>query len=353
MSVTGTATMRGYVKRSTRPGDAGVTSLAVPVPDAGQVVLRVDGCGICGSDLHALRSDPGYEMMRPPVVLGHELTGTVTATGDGAGPWRPGDRAVAVSIQGCGTCPRCQAGRSQLCADRRILGIHHDGGLAAYVRVAARHLVAVPPEVEPLDAALTEPLSVAVHAVLERTTVRPGARVVVTGPGTIGLLCGQLARASGGDVLVLGAGADAARRLPLARELGLAAADLSRHTPAEAIRARFGGHAPDVWLEAAGAPPAFDAAVAETAPGGHITVIAQYAKRVEMFVPDLLRREITLAFSYAANPAAYTTALTLLAAGTVTARPLITAFPLGRAPEAFTAAAHADIVKAVIVPAPS
>lgn len=344
--------MRAFVKRSTEPGDAGLETVATPEPGAGEVLVKVGGCGVCGSDLHALRSDPGYEMIRPPVVLGHELAGTVAGTGDrvAGAIVAPGDRVAAVSIQGCGACPACQDGRGQLCPDRRILGIHHDGGLAGYVRVAARHLIPLPTAVDPLDAALTEPLSVAVHATLERSTVRAGTRVVVTGPGTIGLLCAQLARASGADVLVLGTGVDAERRLPLARELGLGTANLAATTPSAAIRAHFGPREPELWLEAAGAPAAFDAAVQQTGAGGRITVIAQYARRVEMFVPDLLRREITLAFSYAANPAAYATAADLLATGTVTARPLITPFPLDRAPDAFDAAATGRVVKAVVVP---
>lgn len=347
MTGTWPPTTRGFRKRGPEPYDTGIDTVPVGPPGPGEAIVEVIGCGICGSDLHAVRADPGYEMIRPPVVLGHEATGTVVGAGPGADAVL-GHRVVPVSIQGCGTCPRCQSGRTQLCADRTILGIHRDGGLAGHLRIPVRHLVEVPGGVGELDAALTEPLSVAVHAVLERSVVRPGDRVVVTGPGTIGLLCAQLARASGAEVLVLGAGGDAAVRLPLAERFGAATADLSATGAAGAVRARFGAAPPDLWLEASGAVPAFDAAVDLVAAGGRITVIAQYAARVGIFIPDLLRREIDLNFSYAANPAAYARALRLLASGTVSVAPLITTYPLAEVATAVDDAAASRVVKAVV-----
>lgn len=342
-------TMRGFSKLSHQPDDVAVVDLPVPAPGPGEVVVEVAGCGVCGSDLHAVRSDPGYQMLRPPVVLGHECAGRVAAVGPDVHV-AVGDPVAAVSTQGCGHCASCHRGSPQLCAQRRILGIHYDGGLATYVRLEARHLVPVPAELDLVDAALAEPLSVAVHATLERSTVRPGSRVVVTGPGPIGLLATCLASAAGADVLVLGTAADRALRLPLAERLGAATADLTERSAADAVRGHFGGAPPDLWLETSGAPAAFDAALAEIGASGQVTVVAQYTKRVEMFVPDVLRREISLVFSYAANAAAYATGLRLLAGGVVPAGAFTTRYPLDRTADALADVTAGQVVKAVVVP---
>lgn len=341
--------MGAFQKLSHRPDDAAVVEVPVPVPGPGEALVEVAGCGVCGSDLHAVRSDPGYESMRAPVVLGHECAGHVVATGPDTS-LDIGTPVVAVSIQGCGQCSRCHGGRSQLCDRRSILGIHQDGGLARYVRVLARHLVPVPGDLDPMHAVLAEPLAVVVHAVLERSSVSPGSRVVVTGPGPIGLLAARVAVAAGAEVLVLGTAADAALRLPLAEQLGATAANLGDVRPAEAVEARFGQARPDLWLEAAGAVPAFDAAVDLLDAGGQLTLIAQYTAPVEMFVPHLLRREITVACSYAANAAAFGTALRLLADGVVPASSFVTSYPLAAAPEAIADVAAGRVIKPVVVP---
>lgn len=218
--------MHAFVKFGREPGAVTVREVPPPTPGPGEVLVRVAACGLCGSDLHAINADPGYEFVQPPVVLGHELAGTVAGLGPGVRGWQPGDAVVAVAIQGCGGCETCRGGQPHLCPQREVLGLHRDGGMAGYVAVRAEHLVAVPDGVRLEDAALAEPLSVAVHAVLDRSRVQPGDRVVVTGPGPIGLLCALVARSAGGEVLVLGTGADTAVRLPAARRLGLAVGNL-------------------------------------------------------------------------------------------------------------------------------
>lgn len=212
--------MKAFAKLGREPGEAGLRELPKPDPAPGEVLLRVAACGVCGSDLHAYRSDPGYEWMEPPTILGHEFAGTVEAVGDGVEEVRSGDRVVVVAIQGCGRCETCLLGSTHLCPRRQIIGLNYDGGMSEHVVVAERHLVRVPDGVDLELAALAEPLSVAIHAVLVRSAIRPGHTVVVTGPGPIGLLCGVLARLSGGEVLMVGTGSDAAVRLPAAERLG-------------------------------------------------------------------------------------------------------------------------------------
>lgn len=341
--------MRAYVRRSATPGDAVVTDVPDPAPGPGQVLVRVSACGLCGSDLHALNADPGFEFVKEPVVLGHELAGVVEDVGPGVASVRAGDAVVAISLQGCGACRTCRSGATQLCPDRQVLGLNHDGGLAERVVVAERHLVPVPAGLDLRLAAVTEPLSVAVHAVLGRTPVRPGDRVVVSGPGAIGLLCARLAVLSGADVVVLGTDADAALRLPVAATFGARPVTVTSDAAGDAAAA-FDGRAADTWIEASGSGRALSAAVSGgVRRAGHLTVVALYAGAVPLVPTDAVRAELTVAASYASSLPDYVRALDLLASGAVDAAALVDEFPLADAQRAVDAAYAAQTLKPLVV----
>src|SRR5215210_4230908 len=219
--------MKAFVKTGHRPGDAGVREVPVVSPGPGEVLLGVASCGICGSDVHAFRSDSGFEWVTTPVTLGHEFSGIVEEVGPGVTRVSPGDRVVAVAVQGCGRCEICLSGATQLCPDRVAIGLSRDGGMAEYAVMPEQHLVPVPEGLDLAVAALGEPLSVAVHTVDTRAEIRPGQRVVVSGPGPIGVLCGVLARHREAEVLLTGVDRDSASRLPAAERAGLSTANLN------------------------------------------------------------------------------------------------------------------------------
>ncbi len=342
--------MDAFVKHASEPGQAGVRAEPDPKPGPGEVLLRVAACGICGSDLHAFNSDPGFEWVEPPRIMGHEFSGTVEQVGDGVTGIKTGEVVVAVSIQGCLECPVCRSGDVHLCPHRRIIGLSYNGGLAEWVVVPASYLVKVPAGLDARDAALAEPLSVAVHAVQRRSTIHPGDNVVVSGPGPIGLLCGQLARLAGADVLMLGTAADSARRLPLAGELGMRTADAADIEGPDDLRAEFGGRTADVWIEASGAGPALLGALRCVRRGGIVTVVSLFAGPVTFVPTDAVRAELTVNFSYASSFPDYERALELLAAGDVSLDGVIDRFPLADAGAAFAAAREGRAVKPLIVP---
>jgi len=346
-------TMAAFIKRSSAPGDAGVGTAEIPEAGPNEALVRIAACGICGSDLHTVRSDPGYEWVPTPVVIGHECSGTVVGVGSGVTLVAPHSRVVPISIQGCLRCSICRTGATQLCTQRKILGLHYGGGLGEYAVIPEEQLVLVPDEVDLRTAALTEPLTVAVHAVMGRSVVKPGTRVVVSGAGTIGLLCAQVARACGGEVLIVGAKSDAIRRLPIAERLGLRTGEIQSELPEEVIRRHFGNHSPEVWIEASGAVPALAAAVPAMAPGGHITIVAMFTESYPLMVPEILRRELTLSTTYAASAPDYVTALQLLADRVIAVEPLIDEFPLERASDAFDAATTGRAVKPLVLPDPA
>lgn len=342
--------MKAFVKTGNRPKEAGIEDVARPAPGPGEALLRVASCGVCGSDIHAFDSDAGFEWIQPPITLGHEFSGTVESVGPDATQASPGDRVVAVAIQGCGHCEVCESGSTQLCPHRVAIGLSRDGGMAGYAVVPERHLVPVPESLDLSLAALGEPLAVAVHAVNVRADIKPGQKVVVSGPGPIGILCGMLAGLAGAEVLLTGVGRDSEFRLPAAERAGLRTANLSDDSLEEHLRREFGGDAPDLWIESSGSVRALDSALKSVRPGGTVVVVGLYADEMT-FSPTLaVRRELSLLFSYSCNHADYRTALELLDSGDIDPAPLLSKYPLEDAPEVFETVGEGRAVKAILIP---
>ncbi len=174
-----------------------VTDLTDPTPAADEVVLRVAGCGICGSDLH-ITEDPKPFGIGAGYVLGHEISGEVVATGAAVTDLTVGDRVAVVPMRGCGHCARCLDGDPARCAQMVLIG----GGYAEYVAVAARQCRLLPEGVALADGALAEPLSVALHCIV-RSGMKPGDRVAILGAGPIGLLVAFWARRMGASHVVM------------------------------------------------------------------------------------------------------------------------------------------------------
>lgn len=342
--------MKAFVKTGRQSGEAGVKDVPVARPGPGEVLLRVASCGVCGSDVHAFRSDAGFEWVRPPITLGHEFSGTVEAVGPDVTRVKPGDRAVAVAIQGCGRCDVCRVGSTQLCTERVAVGFSRDGGMAEYAVMPERHLVPVSDGLDLTVAALGEPLAVAVHAVNVRANIKAGQTVVVSGPGPIGILCGMLAQLRGAQVLLTGVGPDSESRLPAAESVGLQTANLSEKPLEEHLRDYFGEPAPDVWIESSGSVRALSSALESVQPGGMVTVVGLYPEDMLFSPTRAVRRELSVLFSYSCNRADYETALDLLGDGAMDPRPLLSKYPLVEATEAFEAVGEGRAVKAMLVP---
>jgi L-iditol 2-dehydrogenase len=342
--------VKAFVKTGRQPGEADVKDVPVTTPGPGEALLRVASCGVCGSDVHAFRSDAGFEWVRTPVTLGHEFSGIVEAVGPGVTRVSPGDRVVVVAIQGCGRCATCRAGLTQLCPRREAVGLSRDGGMAEYAVMPEQHLVPVPEGLDLTVAALGEPLSVAVHAVNVRADIEPGQKVVVSGPGPIGILCAMVAKLRGAEVLLTGVGQDSESRLPAAEGVGLRTANLSEVLLEEHLRHSFGEGAPDVWIESSGSVRALGSALESVRPGGTIIVVGIYAEEMLFSPTAAVRRELSLLFSYSSTYADYQESLELLGSGAIDPAPLLSKYPLEDAPEAFEAVGKGRTVKAILVP---
>lgn len=299
----------------------------VPTPNVGaqDVLVRVQACGICGSDIHGWDGSTGRR--RPPLIMGHEAAGQIAAVGKDVRNFSPGDRVTFDSTVSCGTCENCRRGRINLCLDRQVLGVscdefRRDGAFAEYV-VVPQNIVYHLPESLPYEhAALIESVSIAVHGV-SRARVPLGGCGVVVGAGMIGLLVIQALRHAGcSQLIAIDQDAD---RLELARQLG--ATDVCHSTevdPVSQVHALTGGRGGDVVMEVVGIQPTIDVAVLTARRGGQVVLVGNVKPRVEIPLQMVVNRELTLLGSCASN-GEYPECIRLMESKAIDVSPLITA----------------------------
>jgi L-iditol 2-dehydrogenase len=342
--------MRALRKHDRGADGTVLCDLPKPVAVPGEVVIRVQAAAVCASDIHIYRDEFPCAL---PVVLGHEFTGLVDEVGAGVEGVASGDAVVAVNNpDACGVCPACRDGYPNICPEKRAIGFKRDGCFADYVRVPAALLHKVPEGVPPVAAALCEPLAVSVHAVEDRCGVRKGDTVVVLGPGAIGLLEAQVARAEGAArVIVAGTDADVALRLARAAELGFEILNVQRENLEARVLDVTGGYGADVVVEAAGAPPAIATAIRILRRGGRLCV-SGITGRDSISVPwdMLVTKAASVLFAYSSRPRNWATGLGYLADGRVVTEPLVShRFRLEDWREAFAAMERAECIRGVFV----
>lgn len=238
-----------------------------PVPqleDAGDVLVRIEACGICGTDLNILATPPAHQAT-PNIVIGHEGVGIVTEIGSGVTNLQPGDRVVIAPRLTCGQCPYCRRGLDNQCTNYRTIGTSVDGAFAPYLRAPQSALFKIKPDVPRDDAVFFEPLSCVVGSVT-RAPFQAGDQVVIIGAGPMGLLFAQMYRTLGAGKIIV---ADVAPyRLSFAREFGVdETLDPSRVELPEAVRQATGLGA-DIVIDAVGHQ--LGTAIKLARRGGHI-----------------------------------------------------------------------------------
>lgn len=179
-----------------------VTDLPTPHAGPGELVLRNQVCGVCGTDVHIYHGEPGSADVNPPVVLGHEYSGEVVEVGEGVTGFAVGDHVTVDPNIYCGHCAYCQNGKKQLCPSMEAIGVTRDGGFAQYSRIPASQAFKLEPTVPWEAAAMAEPLACCLHGI-DLAGIQVGDKVCVVGGGAIGLLMVQLAKLSGASQIVL------------------------------------------------------------------------------------------------------------------------------------------------------
>jgi (R,R)-butanediol dehydrogenase/meso-butanediol dehydrogenase/diacetyl reductase len=315
-------------------------SVPEPEPAAGEALIEVAYCGICGSDVHFL---PVPAMFPDGTVPGHELSGRIVSLGAGGAPagWSVGDRVAVLPFGQCGECELCRSGNEQACAaavpNGVGLGTGRGGGYGERVVADLRMLFRLPDALSDRDAALTEPLAVAIRAVNAAPADRD-APIAVLGTGPIGLLAALVLRARGYTRFVLVSRNPA--RGALAASLGLAVVSLERFSGEVEGEGGGGvaGVAPACVLECAGTPAAAALAVDALAPLGRLVLVGMSLEPLELAAPAILIKELVIRGVIAYRRDEFQAAIDLLASGAIPVDGLVTAtVPLDQVASAFAA----------------
>jgi alcohol dehydrogenase/L-iditol 2-dehydrogenase len=320
---------------------------ARPVPGAEDVILAVEAVGVCGSDLHQWTGQHSWPV-NYPVVLGHEFGGRIAELGAGVRGWSEGDRVVSETAAVVDPAsPLTRAGRYNLDPRRKGFGYGVDGAMTRFVRVPARCLHRVPDGLPLEQAALTEPCCVAYNAVIENGRVQPGDRIIVLGPGPIGILCAAMARLAGAEVALVGLERDRVR-LEVARAYGC---DVIVGDAAEWARRRDGLGADGV-VDAAGVSAALRTALELVRPAGWISKVGWGPQPLNFSLDPLVQKNVTLQGSFSHTWPMWERVLALLASGRLDVRPITGGvWPLEEWHTAFERMHGGEIVKAVLKPA--
>ncbi|MGE5593931.1 MAG: zinc-dependent alcohol dehydrogenase [Betaproteobacteria bacterium] len=265
-----------------------------PEPTLGDrdVLIKVRTAGLCGSDFHRYM---GHRQIPGPLVLGHEFSGDVSGVGKSVTRFKPGDRATVQPNFGCGECSMCRSGRENLCKERLGLSVNIDGCFADYVAVPEGYAWHVPQGLSYEQAAIAEPLAVAVRAV-KRARVAAGDTVVILGAGPVGLLALQVAKASGASVVAVDV---IAWKLELARNLG-ADASISGNGDdiLTALEEATGEKGARVVIETAGVPSTVELALRLVSPGGRVILVGLAQTTAQVIPAQLVSNEVEVLGSY-------------------------------------------------------
>ena len=324
-----------------------VADLPTPHAGPGELVLRNQVCGVCGTDVHIYHGEPGSADVNPPVVLGHEYSGEVVEVGEGVTSFAVGDHVTVDPNIYCGHCAYCQNGKKQLCPPMEAIGVPRHGGFAQYSRIPASQAFKLEPTVPWEAAAMAEPLACCLHGI-DLAGIQVGDKVCVVGGGAIGLLMVQLAKLSGASQIVLSEPNEKRRQVGL--QLGAnAALDPTRTDAQEAFAQVLDGGA-NVVIECVGNVPAVKSAFQFAGKGATVLLFSVPKVDATFDLPlfDVYKKELTIKGSFV-NPDTHARAVALINSGKVDFGPIIThRFPLDQLPEAIAMQMSDASIKVVV-----
>lgn len=319
--------------------DLQLCDIPIPDPAAGEILVKVEACGICGTDRHLFK---GEFPSKPPVTLGHEFSGHVVACGAGV-TLALGTRVTCDPNTWCGQCEACRRGRVNLCANNVATGLGRDGGFAEYCAFPAHKAHVLPAGLNPLHGAFAEPLACTLHGI-DIAAPKAGERVIILGGGVIGMLALQLCALAGAEVMLVTRQAD---KRALAETLG---AQITVATEEQARDLWPAGA--DITIECAGVADTVEMAPRLTRSGGRVVILGVLpaGQKVQIEPFDLLFREVQFLSSFI-NPFTQDRAAALIAAGRIRLDPLVSrTLPLSQAAEAIMNPPRAGEIRAIVLP---
>jgi 2-desacetyl-2-hydroxyethyl bacteriochlorophyllide A dehydrogenase len=302
----------------TAPGQIEIRETATPTPGPGEVLLRIQRIGVCGSDVHVYHGKHPYTGY--PVVQGHEFSAVIEATGAGVTALTPGDKVTSMPQIVCGECAPCRRGDYHICDKLKVQGFQAPGCAQELWVTTADTIVPLPDTFTFEQGALVEPVSVAVHAV-SRAGKLAGRRVAVLGAGPIGNLVAQVARCEEAQVLITDL---SAFRLEIAQKCELAATSNAREeTLAQASERIFGQDGFDVAFECVGVEPTITAAVATIQKGGTLVIVGVFGEKPRVDMGLVQDRELNIHGTLMYKSQDYQRAVELIASGGIITEPLM------------------------------
>jgi alcohol dehydrogenase/L-iditol 2-dehydrogenase len=336
----------GVVNYSSKPMSVELQEIERPIAGDDDVIMQVEAVSVCGSDLHQWHGTNSWAV-NYPVVLGHEFGGKIVEVGSAISSWKVGERVVsetaAIIDQ---NSPMTRIGRYNLDPSRKGFGYGVNGAMTKFVKVPARCLHKIPDNVPFEHAALTEPCSVAFSAVIAPGYIKPGDRVVVLGPGPIGVLCAAMAKLAGAEVALVGLERDR-ERLNAAKTYGCEVIIGDAKSWASAVD----GLGADGVVDAAGISATLKIALELVRPAGWISKVGWGPQPLDFSLDQLVQKNITLQGSFSHNWPMWERVLRMMSTGQLNIGPVLGGiYPLEKWEEAFEAMHSGKILKAVLTP---
>lgn len=316
-----------------------------------EVLVKVAACGVCHTDLHYI--DHGVPTFKkPPLILGHEASGTVAQAGIDVKNFKEGERVLLPAVLTCGTCDYCRTGRENICQTMTMFGNNIDGAYAEYVAAPAKDIFHLPPEIPLAEGSIiADAISTPYHAVKNRAEVRPGDTVVVFGCGGVGINVVQMAVVAGGVVIAVDI---SDRKLERAKQFG--ATSTINPTKVEnlgkEIKKLTGGGA-DIAIEAIGKPQTIEAAFGTLRKGGRLVVVGYSTEDIKLSAAKIMYSEMEVRGSLGCRPVDYPRLIELCRIGKVKVSELVTQkFPLDTINDAFDLLRRHDenALRSIVIP---
>jgi 6-hydroxycyclohex-1-ene-1-carbonyl-CoA dehydrogenase len=331
--------------------DVGLKIEDIPVPKigAGEILVKVAACGACHTDLHYIEHGvPTFK--KPPMVLGHEASGTVEEVGPGVTNVVKGQRVLIPAVLTCGKCSACRLGRENICSDMKMVGNHFDGAYAEYVAVPAKDVLDLPESI-PLEEAsiIADAISTPYHAVKNRAQVQPGDTVVVFGCGGVGINAVQLATAAGGYVIAVD---NKPAKLKWAAEFGAAKTiDASKvERVSKEVKKLTGGGA-DIAMEVIGNPRTIEEAFECVRVGGRLCVVGYTHEAISIVAGKIMFKELEVVGSLGCRPVDYVPLIRMVEQGQIDLKRQVThRFGLDEIGKAFEVMKEGVSLRSIVVP---